>query len=137
MKIEANQWYRTRSGEIAYVAAILPFEHAFPILGAMRNYARSWFTNGKYYKGQDHEFDLVEHLPDCDSFDWVPKPQYEIWDFYSMPIGVKVQNKTTGDVYMVFPTRNNVCVINGGSFTYEYLFEQYAQLDGTPCGKEV
>ena len=78
LEIKADQWYRTRSDDIAYVAATLPFEHAYPILGVMRNYSRSWFTDGRYYTGQDHEFDLVEHLPYCDSFDWVNPKKFKL-----------------------------------------------------------
>jgi hypothetical protein len=78
MEIKANNWYRTRGGDIAYVAAIVPFKHAFPVVGMFNNNHRTWTKDGSYHSDRKAEYDLVEHLPDCDGFDWVPTPTIQL-----------------------------------------------------------
>jgi hypothetical protein len=77
MEIKANNWYRTRGGEIAYVAAIVPFQTGYPALGVVQGDIQSWMLAGLCFEDDTSNDDLVEHLPDCDSFDWVPKPKVE------------------------------------------------------------
>jgi len=78
MEIKANQWYRTRGGEIAYVAAIVPFPRMYPGVGIADDNLRTWTLDGTYVIGATREHDLVEHLPDCTGFDWVPTPKIKL-----------------------------------------------------------
>ncbi len=79
LQIKADSWYRTRGGEIAYVAAIAPMSHiTYPVYGWTRKETRSWTLDGNWVRGELSQPDLVEHLPDCDSFDCVPKPKIQL-----------------------------------------------------------
>jgi hypothetical protein len=79
MEIKANNWYRTRGGDIAYVAAIAPFSHVnYPLYGWTAKETRSWTLDGKWMRGELSQPDLVEHLPDCNGFDWVPTPKIKL-----------------------------------------------------------
>jgi len=75
LEIKANNWYRTRGGEIAYVAAIAPFDVSFVVFGWVKNGVECWNPGGRYLLSFEHDKDLIKHLPDCDSFDWKPKPK--------------------------------------------------------------
>ena len=77
LQIKANSWYRTRGGEIAYVAAIVQFG-PFVVIGLVGADADRWTISGAYYVDDTNVMDLVEHLPDCDGFDWVPKPKIQL-----------------------------------------------------------
>lgn len=83
MKIEVKvgQWYRNRRDQIAYVfgkrTVETNVEHPFYVETLAGAY--SCTPAGKYYCSNSDGRDLVEHLPDCDSFTWVPpepKPVY-------------------------------------------------------------
>ncbi len=73
-KPQVDEWWRTRGGDIRYVAAdvsgVLSGEN--PLI-AVDEFDYEWRYSdvGEYYIG--HENDLVEHLPDCTGWDWVPK----------------------------------------------------------------
>lgn len=79
---QPSEWWRTRGGEIRYVVADVSglVDCSQPIIsidcdGDTMHHS----LDGSYYfdDGSD-ENDLVEHLPECDSFDWVPEvyPQW-------------------------------------------------------------
>jgi len=79
VKIEANQWYRTRGGEIAYVAGIVPCSKLTnPVVGGTHYVTCDWTLKGYRYNSEANTTDLVEHLPDCDSFEWQPKPTIQL-----------------------------------------------------------
>lgn len=77
IKLQAGQWYRDGQGDIVYCIGFNPCQDT-----TIRNY--SWMcctkdTHVRYYTGggkfdrlKQCFKDIVEHLPDCDSFDWVP-----------------------------------------------------------------
>jgi hypothetical protein len=79
LEIKANSWYRTRGGEIAYVAAIAPGKHRCPVLGCKKSMTLTWDMEGRYFGDNTKaDNDIVEHLPDCDGFDWVPTPKIQL-----------------------------------------------------------
>jgi hypothetical protein len=77
---QQGEWWRTRSGEIRLVFGVNPFDKKYT----------AWTTNAdgtvcchcpsgaEFSSGRESPCDLVEHLPDCDSFDWQPTqcPRY-------------------------------------------------------------
>lgn len=82
MKIEVGQWYRLRNGEIGYVFGKMLSDtagHPFRMERA-GGIAVSLTLDGHYYNSRDpNQNDIIEHLPNCDSFTWVPpksKPVY-------------------------------------------------------------
>lgn len=78
MEIKANSWYRTRGGAIAYVAGVTPESRSYPVIGCDKGDAKSWTLCGRYIEGDVDGRDLVEHLPDCDSFGWKPSPKIQV-----------------------------------------------------------
>lgn len=81
MKIEVGQWYRLRNGEIGYVFGKMlsdTAKHPFRMERA-GGIAVSLTSDGRYYGGRETaQSDIIEHLPDCDSFTWVPKPKLQL-----------------------------------------------------------
>lgn len=81
MKIEVGQWYRLRNGEIGYVfGKMLSEDVKYPF--RMETAGGTSFPmtiNGCYYESElPARHDIIEHLPDCDSFTWVPKPTLQL-----------------------------------------------------------
>ena len=91
MKIKSGQWYRLRNGQIGYVFGVMLSEDAkFPgrteIAGGS-TYALQ--PDGSLYEGsQTSNYDIVEHLPDCDSFNWKPKLQLREGAYYKTVKGI-------------------------------------------------
>jgi hypothetical protein len=83
VKLEAGQWYRDGHGDIVYCIGFNPCQDSM-----IRNY--SWVcctknTRVRYYRanGRFDQFkpclkDIAEHLPDCDSFEWVPTSKLQL-----------------------------------------------------------
>jgi hypothetical protein len=71
---QPGEWWRTRSGEIRLVFGVNPCGTKYTV----------WTTNAddavcshlpsgaEFSGGRESPYDLVEHLPDCNSFDWQP-----------------------------------------------------------------
>lgn len=77
--IKVGQWWRTRGGEIRKVIADTRDhgrENVFTLTVMDTDGDTEPHTStGRYYAGdEDSSEDLVEHLSDCDGFDWTPKP---------------------------------------------------------------
>jgi hypothetical protein len=64
-----------------------------------------------------------------------PEPTYEPWDFESMPVAVKVRGKYSKKEHIAISLKSSVWLIDGGTFSYNILFMECEQLDGTPCGR--
>lgn len=79
VKLEAGQWWRNQDGFIRYVIGKGPLmgkpkEDAYPflVLGDAAGSDVFWCReDGKCYADESNE-DLIEHLPCCDGFNWVP-----------------------------------------------------------------
>jgi hypothetical protein len=80
MKIEVGEYYRNRSGRILLCLAANPLQKAYPWIFAGSNGSIMLIdAEGMYYYNKtEHEMDIVEHLPDCTGFDWVPKPKLQL-----------------------------------------------------------
>jgi hypothetical protein len=84
VKLEAGQWWMSRGGGIRYVVGRGPLVgiphqdvHSFLILHDPNASRVSWSTDdGLSIDGMSD--DLVEHLPDCDGFDWVASPKLQL-----------------------------------------------------------
>lgn len=77
----AGEWWRNRYGVIIYVAADVSdvINCTFPLLGIDRCGDESTYTQDGIFWYDEHCLgDLIQHLPDCTGFDWVPEtfPQY-------------------------------------------------------------
>ena len=96
MEIKVGQWYRTRGGAIQKIVLDLR-EHSitciYPLLAINSDGDQTTLSGeGRVYAGDDGNDhspgDLVEHLPDCTGFGWVPKPttrtvtfcKWIVWD---------------------------------------------------------
>lgn len=143
IEIKAGQWWRRRDGEIVYVFGIIPthvYAYVLPVLAVSREGNLHRCTEvGKFVTTiAESPLDLIEHVPDCTGFDWVPeppKPEHAPWTFETMPIGVRIRNKKSGCPYWIAPMDTTLCrSMCSRSFTYAYLLSDYEQLDGTPCG---
>jgi hypothetical protein len=77
MKIEVGQYYRNRRGQLCKVVEVTD-ENQDCVLVVCKEasgwYSSLWFQSDGTEHGDDFEseLDLVEHLPDCDGFDWKP-----------------------------------------------------------------
>lgn len=80
VKVEVGKWYKTRDGRNAYVfGRMLSQDAAFPFFAEMEGrYSFAVTPAGSFYTSEQNNKDLVEYLPDCDSFTWEPPkpPQY-------------------------------------------------------------
>lgn len=77
-----GEWWETRGGGRAYVAASLPND--LPISSSphsqltgwlnehQRVVAGSWSSKGEWVTTSQSKQDLVKHLPDCTGWDWRP-----------------------------------------------------------------
>jgi len=77
VKLEAGNWYRTRGGEIVYCVAKHPIDVQYPFLVCFdgkddRDDFESYTIDGIFSEIVPTNRDIIEHLPDCDGFDWVP-----------------------------------------------------------------
>jgi len=75
---QPGEWWRTRGGEIRKVIHRIDGDDQYPIIAVnkggliTRHAADGCYTN--------ELLNLVEHLPDCDSFDWVPPRYPRYWE---------------------------------------------------------
>lgn len=72
-------WWRTRRGSICLVHGLVPFESLWPLIVSVGPDVDVRYTaDGKLKTDGETRDDLVEFLPDCDSFDWKAEvfPQY-------------------------------------------------------------
>lgn len=143
MKIEVGQWYRNRRDQIAYVfgkrTVETNVEHPFYVETLAGAY--SCTPAGKYYCSNTDGRDLVEHLPDCDSFTWVkpkPKPVYR-------PFASAAEFAPHRDKWILRAdgkpgaARSSAYEENGLWFgrqyaTYDQVFRLNTFEDGTPFG---
>jgi hypothetical protein len=74
---QPGEWWRTRGGEILYVVGCRPKsdDTNWPLIVVDKHgvcvepYTTGGFIDEPHIECEE---DLVEHLPDCDSFEWVP-----------------------------------------------------------------
>ena len=142
VKLEAGQWYRTRGRKIVYVfGKRIAGKSVFSFLAEFKNGYQTGFTkDGRHTDGGgDSIYDLVEHLPGCDGFDWEPpKPQPKYRPFKNAkefkPHRDKWWKYKDGDV--VWPP---ACYSDKGysDTDWDYCFENQVFEDGTPFGVEV
>jgi len=128
LQIEAGKYYRTQSGRIVGPATSVK-NHSFYswIIDS------SWYANdGRYWADEISINDLVAEVP----LPVEPEPVYVPWTFTTMPIAVKVRVKLSPDRKHLTMPWNEVSVrIGAGTFFYASLFDNYEQLDGSPCGE--
>ena len=82
IKLEAGQWYRTRGGEIVYWVGTKPGctpARYHGIACRQNGDSLSYLLDGQYSDEiRDHQLSIIEHLPDCTGFDWVPPPKLQL-----------------------------------------------------------
>ena len=82
IELKPGQWYRTRCGEIRYCigeskAATLPGDKW--LVEDEEGRVDTFCWDGRWIADEVEDSDLVEHLPDCDSFTWEPpKPKLQL-----------------------------------------------------------
>ena len=76
IKLQVGQWYRRRDGEIVYCFAKNPVNVIYPYhLCCEDGTFETCTEDGDWCDEADNDDeDIIEHLPDCDSFKWVPAP---------------------------------------------------------------
>jgi hypothetical protein len=77
VKLEAGNWYRTRGGEIVYCVGGSKAVDTGDrwIVENDEGEINTYHFDGRWLSDEVDENDLIEHLPDCDGFDWVPPPK--------------------------------------------------------------
>jgi hypothetical protein len=81
VKLEAGNWYRTRGGEIVYCVGGSKAVDTGDrwIVENDEGEINTYHFDGRWLSDEVDENDLIEHLPDCDGFDWVPpKPKLQL-----------------------------------------------------------
>lgn len=74
IKLQAGQWYRNRGGQIVYCfgeSKAITTDDCWIIEDSAAGHSLH-YPDGHYIDGTEYKCDIIEHLPDCDSFDWVP-----------------------------------------------------------------
>lgn len=141
IEIKAGQWYWTRGGEIAYVAAILPFRSNYPVIGVLHGDVQSWTLSGLCFEDDGSNDDLIEHLPDCTGFDWVPPKPEPVYRAFANA----AEFAPHADRWIVQSLNGGANRVHGydnlgvwiGVFTPRTTYNellQYRFLDGKTCG---
>jgi hypothetical protein len=89
MKIEVGQWYRNGAGHIVFCLAKNPYTTDYPWVMVSHNgfdtevesyQIDGTYSSSPYLEGIEdlEDWNIVEHLPDCTGFDWVPKPKLQL-----------------------------------------------------------
>jgi hypothetical protein len=97
IKLQAGQWYRPRGGEIRYCIGMSPIkDDNYPALVSSDEDCEDteWHkADGSYSSAKfGSSNDIIEHLPDCTGFDWVPAPKLQLREgaWYERKDGVVV-----------------------------------------------
>lgn len=79
IELEVGKWYRRRDGEIVYCFAKNPVGVTYPFhLCCEDGTFETCNDEGDFCdEADDEDEDIVEHLPDCTGFDWVPPKPIE------------------------------------------------------------
>ena len=82
IKLQAGQWYRRRDGEIVFCLGFGPGKKMYPIVIALNEdcdciefYKEDGTFSNEFVV---NNYDIIEHLPDCTGFDWVPTPKLHL-----------------------------------------------------------
>jgi hypothetical protein len=80
IKLQVGQWYRRRDGEIVYCFAKNPVNVIYPYhLCCEDGTFETCTEDGDWCDEADNDDeDIIEHLPDCTGFDWVPTPKLQL-----------------------------------------------------------
>ena len=138
MKLEVNKYYRTRDGKIVLVLGIVP--DCVPEPDCLRAFVcdseQSFFMhkNGMYESSKINELDLVEELPNCTGFDWVPAPKYIPYTFDTSPAIVKCIDRLTKQKKVAYLISSSCFAVGASEFDFQYMFDNFTHLDGTPFG---
>ena len=63
-----------------------------------------------------------------------PKPTYVPWTYETCPIGCVVECLDARKKGMITGASDDGARVNGPTYSYEQLLDNWQQLDGTPCG---
>jgi hypothetical protein len=82
IKLENGQWYRDASGDILYCMGQYPNSGTFLCLDQDHFELLDYTESGEFLSDfggiGDSRYYIVEHLPDCTGFDWVPPPKLQL-----------------------------------------------------------
>ena len=144
VKLQAGQWYRTALRDIGFCVGEGPrngsvVNDKYIMLVAFRcSDDFQWFTiEGKSADGET--YDIIEHLPDCTGFDWVPPqpPQPKYRPFKSAEEFKPYRNcwwyRDDSDGRKHFPPMYYSDRFHGG-ISFAYRFETCFFEDGSPFG---
>jgi hypothetical protein len=82
IKLENGQWYSDASGDILYCMGQYPNGETFLCLDKdhfeLLDYAEDGEFLSDFEATGDSRYRIVEHLPGCTGFDWVPAPKLQL-----------------------------------------------------------
>ncbi len=95
VKLEAGQWYRDRSGGIRYcIGASMALANRGDkwVIEDQDGRCGVYHNDGAWIEFEQDPFDIIEHMPDCTGFDWVPPPKLQLREgaWYERKDGVVV-----------------------------------------------
>jgi len=127
LQIEAGKYYRTQSGKV-----VGPAEARNATATYSWRVGEAWYqNNGRFWHDILSTQDLVAEVPAPAE----PILVYEPWTFETMPIGVKCRRKDEPDCNrLALPINATSVDLSGATCSYDYLLDDYEQLDGSPCG---
>ncbi len=128
--IEAGKYYRLRNGDVVGPIVKLTERYLGSLYDVWRSNGLRWKENGNYWNKSPSLKDIVAEVP-CPE---PPKPKYIPWTFDTMPDCVRVKAKEDGTRFMARPISDSSCLVKMQICSYDYVFDHYTQLDGTPCG---
>lgn len=114
-------------------ASETPFGYC-PICGAPGT-SRECRPNSNDRCANGHEYPSVKATAAPIAASGGQEQQYVPWTFETMPVAVKVRSKDEGRPGMAMPFGGDLAFVMGRHHpTYQRLFDEFTQLDGTPCG---
>lgn len=128
-------WFKCRDGVNAFLVR-LPKTKKAQGISMWRNgsYFGEVSLEGRCHSQNIHQEDVVVPLPECTGYDWKPNPKYVPWTLDTMPPHVLVKRISDGEPFAARPATRVAGLIGYCAETYRTMFDNYKQLDGTPCG---
>ena len=145
INLEAGQWYKSRLGKIWYCVGNSGGRQDNPLLFICENRDHNcdfFRENGWYTDPNEKIKDLIEHLPDCDSFDWKPKPKppkyrpFRNAKEFELEREKWLRHKQDGYITRVMCCTDKNVWLGAATIgiSYKEAFDKFFFLDGTPFG---
>jgi len=148
MEIEVGQWYRNGAGHIVFCLAKNPYTTDYPWVMISHNgydtevesyQIDGTYSSSPYLEGIEdiEDWNIVEHLPDCTGFDWVPKPVYRPFANAAEFAPHRDRWLLSGSERLKVIWYSDVSLCSTKFWCWKEAFHKFTFEDGTPFGVRV